>query len=244
MTIPTPFSADFPLSANPYRSRIEQQLSSAKNYAMVAFKPGFPLQASELNEIQEIFYVQQTLTQTLFANWHTKDMLEQNSASMLATPWNGCTPLSSDLVSYTTTNNKITVTFKAGWYLLKQQDVNSGLGIWVYNPTDTVVLSDYDRASIGLNGEYGIIVKPVSVNCTTLSPERTNEDRTLQDSSSINVINGPCGAARIKIEVMGFGRSSNAASDEMFLPIITASQGIDFAIVSFKNTYKIIQVTD
>jgi len=242
MTIPTPFSADFPLSANPYRSRIEEQLNSAKNYAMVAFKPGFPLQASELNEIQEIFYVQQTLTQTLFANWHTKDMLEQNGASMQATPWSGSTPLSSDLVSYTTTNNKITITFKAGWYLLKQQDVNSGLGIWVYNPTDTVALSDYDSASIGLDGEYGIIVKSVSVNCTTLSPERTNEDRTLQDSSSINVINGPCGAARIKIEIVGFGKSGDEGPDEYLLPIFVASRGVDFAIVSFKNNYKITQV--
>jgi hypothetical protein len=169
-------------------------------------------------------------------------MLEQNGASMLATPWNGCTPLSSDLVAYTTTNNKITITFKAGWYLLKQQDVNSGLGIWVYNATDTVAITDYDQSSLGLDGEYGIIVKPVQINCTTLSPERTNEDRTLQDSSSINVINGPCGAARIKVEIVRFGRSSDAAADESFLPIITASRGVDFAVVSFKNTYKITQV--
>lgn len=241
MTIPTPFSADFPLSVNPYRSRIEEQINSAKNYVMVAFKPGFPLQASELNEIQEIFYVQQTLTQTMFANWHTMDMLEQGNATMLATPWNGCTPLSPDLVEHTTTDT-ITITMKAGWYLLKHQDVNSGFGIWVYNPTDSTVLTGYNQNSLGLDGNYGIIVKQTPINCTTLSPERTNEDRTLQDSSSINVINGPCGAARIKIEIVGFGKSGDEGPDEYLLPIFVASRGQGFAIVSFKNNYKITQV--
>ena len=57
MSIPSPFSAGFPLKPTPFKSRTEQHLNNSKNYFAVAFKPGFPLQASELNEIQEIFYV-------------------------------------------------------------------------------------------------------------------------------------------------------------------------------------------
>ncbi len=243
MTIPSPFSSDFPLKQNPYRSRLQSQIDASKNYFMVAFKPGFPLQASELNEMQEIFYTQQTLTQTLFANWHTKDMLEQNGASMYATPWNGCTPLSPSLVSYTTTNDKISLTFEAGWYLLKQENINGGFGIWVYNPTSTTVLSDYFYQSLSsLDGDYGIIIKQVSINCTTNATEGIYEDRTLQDSSNINVINGPCGATRLEIEIVGFGKSSDVGSGQTLLPIVTAARGVDFAIVSFKNSYKIVTV--
>jgi hypothetical protein len=243
MTIPSPFSSDFPLKQNPYRSRLQSEIDASKNYFMVAFKPGFPLQASELNEMQEIFYTQQTLTQTLFANWHVKDLLEQNGAAMGSTPWNGCTPLSSHLVSYTTTNDKITAVFKAGWYLLKQENINGGFGIWVYNSIDTTVLTDYYYGSQEtLDGDYGIIIKQVAINCTTSTTEGTYEDRTLQDSSNINVINGPCGAARLKIEIVGFGKSSDVGSGETLLPIMTAARGVDFAIVSFKNSYKIVTV--
>ena len=250
MTIPSPFNSDLPLKQNPYRSRIQTQIDGSKNYFMVAFKPGFPLQASELNEMQEIFYVQQTLTQTLFSNWHIKEYQEQNGAAMTGTPWNGCTPLSPDLISYTIINNKISVTIQAGWYLLKQtttaglNGIFGGFGVWVYNPTATTILTDYDYTSDdSLDGDYGIIVKQVSINCTTNNTPSTNEDRSLQDSSNINVINGPCGAARIKAEIVGFGKSTDAQAGEVFLPILTASNTTNFAAISFKNLYKIVDVT-
>lgn len=245
MTIPAPFGGDFPLNQDPYNSRLQTQIEAVKNYFMVAFKPGFPLQASELNEIQEIFYIQQTLTQSMFSSWHTKDYLEQDGAGMLATPWNGCTPLSPSLIIHNTDNNKITITADAGWYLTKQTDTNGGFGVWVYNPTIVVLLTDYYSGSASsLDGDYGMIIKQVSVNCTTNSSPVANEDRSLQDSSNINVINGPCGAARLKIEIIGFGKSTAVATGETFLPIINASRGADFAIVTLKNNYKIADVTD
>ena len=58
----------FPLTPSPFNSRVESELSfagggganSPKNYQFVAYRPGFPLQASELNEIQEHFQMQMT----------------------------------------------------------------------------------------------------------------------------------------------------------------------------------------
>ena len=68
----------FPLSPNPFFSRVESELSfeggggtKPKNYQFVAYRPGFPLQASELNEIQEHFQLQMTLNLNMMNNWIT-----------------------------------------------------------------------------------------------------------------------------------------------------------------------------
>ena len=243
MTIPSPFSQNLPLKPNPFRSRVEQQLDSAKNYYGVAFKPGFPLQAAELNEMQEIFYMQQTLTQTAFANWGIKRYSEQASAEMTATPWDGCTPLNADLVTTNTETSSINITFNSGWYLVKGSNFNGGFGVWVYVPSSTTVLSGFGPTTSGLAGEYGIIVKSVVVNCTKNSPAGANEDRTLQDSSNINVVNGPCGAARMKLEFVKFDKSGTQATGETFLPIITATAIGSVASVSFNNGFIIKQVS-
>lgn len=74
----------FALGGGPYNSRVESQElgwsddntsglvgASPKNYQMIAFRPGFPLQASELNEIQEHMMLQMTLHTTMMHNWIT-----------------------------------------------------------------------------------------------------------------------------------------------------------------------------
>ena len=72
----------FPLSPAPYNSRVESQeldigieegdiVDDPKNYQFIAFRPGFPLQASELNEIQEHFQMQLTLSIAMMHNWIT-----------------------------------------------------------------------------------------------------------------------------------------------------------------------------
>lgn len=250
MTIPHPFTTNFPLSPSPFNSRIEDQLNSAKNYYAVAFKPGFPLQAAELNELQEIFYVQQTLTHEMFANWGVKEYLEQSGSPMAATPWNGATPLNPGLIETDSDTTVINVTCKAGWYLVKQTQtdslggVNGGISVWVYNPTDQVILSGYDKnSSSSVDGDYGIVVKLTTINCGKISPAGENEDLSLKDSSNINSINGPCGAARLKINVVGFGKTANTANDEILCPIFSAtrSPGL-FATVSFKNGYIFKQI--
>tara|TARA_R100000008_G_scaffold60811_1_gene38252 strand:+ start:3545 stop:4543 length:999 start_codon:yes stop_codon:yes gene_type:complete len=78
LPIRTGGNPSFPLSPNPYLSRLENNIatnddvsSKPKNYQSVAFTPGFPLQASELNEIQENFQLQMTLTIAMMNNWIT-----------------------------------------------------------------------------------------------------------------------------------------------------------------------------
>lgn len=244
MSIPTPFKIDFPLSILPFNSRVESQLNSDKNYYLVGFKPGFPLQAAELNEMQEIFYVQQTLTQTMFANWGVKQYLEQVGVAMTQTPWNGCTPLDPNLIEVNTGTTSIDLTFNSGWYLVKSSNFNGGLGVWIYIAMPSTPLAGFNPgSSSSVAGDYGLILKSTLINCTKNSPAGTNEDRTLQDSSNINVINGPCGAARMKLQVVGFGRQGSEAAGETFVPIITATATGSIASVSFKNGYIIKQVS-
>jgi hypothetical protein len=74
--------SSFPLSDSPYNSRVEKQELildeyAPKNYQFIAFRPGFPLQASELNEIQEHFQMQLTLSITMMHNWITSGVGRQ-----------------------------------------------------------------------------------------------------------------------------------------------------------------------
>lgn len=85
----------FPLTPKPYHSRtegknvnftdgIENPLFS--NNQFVAFRPGFSLQASELNEMQENFQLQMSLTISMMHNWIT------SGAGYLWKPWKSNSP--------------------------------------------------------------------------------------------------------------------------------------------------------
>lgn len=222
MTIPSPFSSGFPLKEDPFRSRTESQINLSKNYYGLAFKAGYPLQAQELNEIQEIFYVQSTLNNRLGS---------VSGFTAGTVPWNGCTPLTTALVQATGAGD-ITATGATGWYLIQKQDVNGGLGVWVYNSSIKTIISGFTGA-IGTTGDYGIVVKPLIIGCTSSASPGANEDNTIQDTSNINILNGPCGADRLKLDVIKFGFT--AGTGEYLVPIFTANKtGITASLV-FKN---------
>jgi len=83
----------FPLGDNPHYSRtesnnvaIDSYPDSSKNYQFVAFRPGFSLQASELNEIQENFQMQMSLSISMMHNWIT------SGSGYLWNGWNPASP--------------------------------------------------------------------------------------------------------------------------------------------------------
>ena len=244
MSITEPFKIGFPLRANPFRSRIESQIDAAKNYYAVAFRPGFPLQAAELNEMQEIFYVQQTLTQTMMSSWLTKVIFDDQQGGSVEGPgWNGCTPLTPGNIINTSTADAINLSAGIGWYLVKSKEFNGGFGVWVYNPTVTPILTNFTLTTPSTaNNAYGIIIKPLTISCTTLAPG-TNEDDSIQDQTSINVINGPCGASRLQLKIMRFGNESDLQSGETLLPIFTGIRGTNTIEVNFINNYQIHRIT-
>ena len=210
MSIPTPFSINLPLTATPFKSRVESNLNFAKNYYAVAFKPGFPLQASELNEIQEIFYVQQTLNNQLRTTGWTG-----------AVPWTGCTPLDKTQVTMGLTGD---VTVGSGWYMAQDSQINGGLGVWFYNDADKTFTPTHTETTSGSVPNYGLVLQNVVIQCNQNGNPGTNEDITLQDQSNYNVIGGPCGAARMKLDVIKAG--STAASGQYVLPILSGPRSI------------------
>ena len=112
--MPFPFS-NLPLKVSPYYSRVSDLTANSAtpyNYPLIAFTPGYALQASELNEIQETFYLQQSLTQGMFANWPLTGEVGKVGATLKYPMWNGAVPYNSNAVTFTSG----LVTIKVGWY--------------------------------------------------------------------------------------------------------------------------------
>jgi hypothetical protein len=116
--------------------------------------------------------------------------------------------------------------------LIQHTKTNGGLGVWIYNDTAKSIISGFTGAT-GTTGSYGIVVKPVTISCTTNIPAGTTQDRTLQDSNNMNIINGPCGADRLKLNIVKFG--STAASGEYVVPIFNATKTGFTAYLTFIN---------
>ena len=197
---------NLPLSDTPYMSRVESfeiTPSTSKNYGMVAFKPGFALQASELNEIQDITLLNISLTSTMFQFWQRANATEQ----YYPPGWLGTTPLwpdtslntsdpygvypTSNLFQATRTTGTLdqyTFTAKTGWY--HAYIPKSGLKHWVHLNQNLTINTTLTSSVyyIGFSLSYS------EINST--------QDSSLLDNSSGMVPTGTAiGANRIKINI-------------------------------------------
>lgn len=150
----TPFnSTDFPLKQSPYYSRTyESDVGNTfgfVNQQLVAFQPGNPLQASELNELQERRLLDNTLNFEMMGAW-AKECFSNN----LDFPkWDGVIPLypKTDTIGSDTkligitqaTTNTIQVQLKSGWYLAK---TDAGLRVWVHYDNPSSAYSSFALA--------------------------------------------------------------------------------------------------
>ena len=87
----------FPMTENPYGSRLASQIAlpiserqNTKNYHLLGFAPQRALQAEDLNEIQERFMVNNTLTQQMWSNWNSFNNMQ---TCEFGPGWFGTTPL-------------------------------------------------------------------------------------------------------------------------------------------------------
>jgi hypothetical protein len=187
--------SDLPLSGNPYWSRVTLSLlkgMTANNYVLLGFRPGFPLQASELNEIQEISMLNQTLTQTMISSWPM--YLPSNPGIIYGPGWNGITPLYPAFDVTNTSENLVgktggQVIIRKGWYLVAIK--SSGLKHWIYlNQGYTAAIP-----STGSGQQLGFIATYQTVN--------PQQDPSLYDNSTgTTIITGAAaGAERIKVNL-------------------------------------------
>jgi hypothetical protein len=199
--LPFKNTTKFPLNGITFGSRVQSHIDSNKNYILLGFKPGFPLQASELNEIQEHFFVQQTLTTEMVFNW------ANNGLSGPA--WQGATPIKPELLDRTSS----TVVLSPGWLFIKNQNFIGGMGTWIYNPN-----SYSFSVNTGSDTTYGIAVKIEEISATT--------DTSLNDNSggnrNIYSVSRTEGANRIKvvIDTVSYNSSSTIPTGYIYMPII------------------------
>lgn len=189
----SPLGSSLPLSENPYNSRVTSQIATeGKNYYMLAFTPGYALQASELNEVQELFFLNQNLTQRMNNKW------VMGGAKMPF--WEGLIPLgitgvTASAPTYSNGNATSTVHVGAGWYLWT--DSTSKLSFWVYLDQSLASTLTTTTAST----EYiGLEVSKNTITCCPAAECSDTQDSTLRDNSQGNTENFfTCGAARLGI---------------------------------------------
>ena len=198
-------SNKFPLGIT-YSSRIQSNFG--KNYVLVGFKPGFPLQAGELNEMMEQTAVQNTLMYEMMGNWAKPPAGVTFSA--LLPDWDGAVPVSPKnwTVSGTTPKN---YTLGSGWLYIKKEEFLGGLGVWVWKEGSTVFsITGTSSPSV----YYGFNIEYKEITAT--------DDPTLKDNSGRTIFTGSSeygnGADRIAITITS--ASSGTLSTPNFMPVL------------------------
>jgi hypothetical protein len=136
-----------------------------------------------LNEIQETFYVQQSLTQGMFANWPLTGEVGRVGATLKYPMWNGAVPYNPNLVTFANS----TVTVKAGWYLVT---VGNGLKYWLYNQNDLTTTTATTGEQIGFSLSFDFI---------PCSESESAEGYIFTDNSAGYNNGNSCGAHRYKV---------------------------------------------
>lgn len=229
-------SNSFPLSISPYKSRISGLIfpglagDAAKNYPYVAFKPGFPLQASELNEMQEMLILQTNLNTTFISRFFSQNNEEptlENKNASYTLYGNGFLDETPGF-TITSSGDSMEIVLTIGWICVVYNDMR----YWIYNEFNreiTVSRSDFSSSStkfIKLNPTLQYI--PCSSNDQT-------EGWILNDNSDNTFESGTCGANRIKLRLADTPITvSNSAQDNSLLKLESSPDG------SFLN----VEVTD
>lgn len=189
----TPFG-NLPLSSDSlYSSRIQSFIEDipTRNYPFVAYKPGYALQASELNELQEQFYLQTTLSNLSLNAW-----LSTGYQTYPAPFWNGTTPYNPSSLSVSQVGSAVTVSLNSDWYYLvdvqtPQSQLNSGLGFWIRLSSSIQVTMTPADGNASTFTNYGLVYDKSVITSST--------DSDLLDNSNASfVASNIVGANRIK----------------------------------------------
>jgi hypothetical protein len=201
-----------PLSRAPFYSRFTDFEESGENYILIGFTPGLALQAAELNEIQDNFHKNLTLSNHLFSHWipYVVDYMESNPSNLVTKIlWDGVVPLQP---SYIVNNGNNTITVKRGWYYCTH---DSGLCYWVHLAGDRtkdisdILLIDSTVYYIGLKFDISDIF--------------ASSDERLYDNSSGSPNTVSPGAYRISKEIISIETSNSPTEYKNFLQVRNSS---------------------
>lgn len=243
-------SGTTPLKNAPYYSRVGDtnliDSQSVVNYPMLAFKPGYALQASELNEIQDNFYVQKTLSDNLLQNWWktgSNPSLTGNSIEPLYGPgWEGAIPLSPAQI--TMLDLIIFLGFEAAssfntlqWFLVT--DPVTKFKFWTVIDVSGMNIIRLARQTLPPITYVGIKLQTSYVNCSSVD---TDPGYIFNDNSSGNYIQNTCGASRFKVNLSTQGFITQTTLTNDFLPILKVRKNADAAsqnllLIQYMNNY-------
>lgn len=243
--LPSPFSNNLPLAAAPYYSRISSNLgnNTPVNYFLVAFNPGYALQASELNEIQEYFFLNQTLTHRMNHNW-----TKINGYSIPY--WEGAVPLNptdilfdADNSSFDGTTYTLSVTIPSGWFLWTDSNnatstLNSRLSFWTYFKTDTTTHTITGTVATPSNSIYvGFDFTRQPIFCCPADTCTSLQDAGLRDNSqgSAETNYNTCGASRFKVSLQ-LGAAASIGSGN-FAPLFKVDPDLTATYIDEQPLY-------
>ena len=119
----------YPLSPWPLYGRKYESLNTKHNFVMEGFKPGVPLQAAELNEIQENFYLNQSLNLIFLTQWKVYkgqeasviEELTGDSTKLMTFPnfhYYAYPLQKKNQIDISVSSDNVTLILSPGWYVL------------------------------------------------------------------------------------------------------------------------------
>jgi hypothetical protein len=210
------------------------------NYTHIGFLPGNSLQSTELNELQERFYLNQTLDNNFLANWL---IFSEDYSSITGTtdpyigPFNQkIIPLNPNQIQASLTDS-IEITMKSGWYKLTEHHTGQ-INLWTYLEEDKKAYLPI--TSIGTYG-FGVIVEFKEIECTN-----NENDEGYQFNSNVADFIEPWiqGSNRFKLSITDFQIIYEIEATPNLIRIGNIKKGIDTIpngtiLVQYNNNYKI-----
>ena len=200
-----------PLYRAPFYSRFTDFEESGKNYILIGFTPGLALQAAELNEIQDNFHKNLTLSNLMFSNWvpYVSQFIKDNDTPVITDIlWDGVVPLDPTQVSKDINNN---ITFNTGWYYYTH---GSGLCFWVHTPTQFIINAQSAVLNTSSTSYVGFSINTRDIFAT--------DDNRLYDNSSGSPNTASPGAYRVAHDFM---RINISTSPSQYKNILTIQNG-------------------
>ena len=204
-----------PLKNAPFNSRVSFQefrgedADASKNYVLVGFRPGYPLQAAELNEMQEHQLLQQTLTTTMISNW-----MSVSADSTYGPGWGrgdvesdkrGLTPISPSMITYVDS----TITFEKGWYLVQIPTFSDGSNRFERGNFKVWVYSNQDYTLNTVNNQSTFVGFDIKQNYIGPSSDGGLFDNVVAGDNDIE------GAIRYQIEINGLAVTTGSVSGDI-----------------------------
>jgi hypothetical protein len=213
------------------------------NYTHIGFLPGNSLQSSELNELQERFYLNQTLDNNLISNWliFTDDYSNITGSTFdnyLGIPSSGILPLNPNLVEINESSSDLVIKINPGWYRINDFKT-SNISLWTYLEEETTL-------TLSINTSDDLYTVKVDISIEEVLSSSIEEEEGYQFNSNTGGFIEPWiqGSNRLKLII---------SKIELVLPIEQSNgdillckikKGIDNVpsnnfLIQYPNNYKI-----